>query len=355
MSIIVDAHEDIASTMLFYGRNYLRSAHDIRAAEAGGPVEAANGVAMLGLPEWLSGQVAVVFGTLWTLPDRKQTDQLELAYRTSGEAHAQAMRQIEVYEELAQRSPHIRVIRYRHDLDVVLRSWRGETDQRQVGVVYLMEGGDAIQTPDEVGVWYARGLRLIGPAWAATRYCGGTSEPGPLTAEGVRLLHEMSKYNMVLDTSHMAEEAFFQAVAQYPGRIIASHSNPRVFSENIDRHLSDAMIKALIERDGIIGAVLFNKFLLRGWNHGQPKDAATADTVARAIDHVCQIAGNARHAGIGTDFDGGFGMRSTPAGFDTVADLHIIGPALARLGYTDKDIELILGGNWLRLLREVLP
>lgn len=355
MSIIVDAHEDIASTMLFYGRNYLRSAYDIRADEVGGPAEAANGVAMLGLPEWLSGQVAVVFGTLWTLPDRKQTDQLELAYRTSGEAHAQAMRQIEVYEDLAQRSPHIRVIRHRHDLEVVLRSWRGAAEQRQVGVVYLMEGGDAIQTPDEVGAWYARGLRLIGPAWAATRYCGGTSEPGPLTDEGVRLLREMARYNLVLDTSHMAEEAFFQAVAQYPGRIIASHSNPRVFSENIDRHLSDAMIKALIARDGIIGAVLFNKFLLRGWNHGQPKDAATADTVARAIDHVCQLAGDARHAGIGTDFDGGFGMRSTPAGFDTVADLHIIGPALAKLGYADKDIELILGGNWLRLLREVLP
>ena len=355
MSIIVDAHEDIASTMLFYGRNYLRSAYDIRTDEAGGQAEAVNGMAMLGLPEWLRGNVAVVFGTLWTLPDRKQTDQLELAYRTSGEAHAQAMRQIEVYEELATISPNIRVILQRRDLDIVLRSWRGDSDQRQVGIVYLMEGGDAIQTPEEIGLWYARGLRFVGPAWAATRYCGGTSEPGPLTEEGVRLLHEMSKYGMVLDTSHMAEEAFFQAVEQYPGRIIASHANPRVLSENIDRHLSDEMIKALIDRDGIIGTVLFNKFLLRGWNNGDSKVMATADTVARAIDHVCQIAGDARHAGIGTDFDGGFGMRSTPDGFDTVADLHIIGPALAKLGYVDKDIELIMGGNWLRLLREVLP
>ncbi|HZY42568.1 MAG TPA: membrane dipeptidase [Anaerolineae bacterium] len=355
MPIIVDAHEDIASTMLFYGRNYLRSAYDIRADEMDGAAETANGVAMLGLPEWLRGNVAVVFGTLWTLPDRKQTDQLEQSYRTSGEAHEQAMQQIEVYEELATISPNIRLIQQRHDLDIVLRSWRGQPDQRQVGIVYLMEGGDAIQEPEEIGLWYARGLRFVGPAWAATRYCGGTSEPGPLTDEGARLLNEMAKYGMVLDTSHMAEEAFFQALDQYEGRVIASHSNPRVLSDNLDRHLSDAMIKALIERDGIIGAVLFNKFLLRGWNHGDPKDAATAETVARAIDHVCQIAGDARHAGIGTDFDGGFGMRSTPGGFDTVADLGIIGPALAKLGYTVTDIELILGGNWLRLLREVLP
>ncbi len=355
MPIIVDAHEDIASTMLFYGRNYLRSAYDIRADEAGSAAEAANGVAMLGLPEWLRGNVAVVFGTLFTLPDRKQTDQLEQAYRTSGEAHMQAMRQIELYEELATISPNIRLIHHRRDLDLVLRSWRGEPDQRQVGVVYLMEGGDAIQTPEEIGLWYARGLRFVGPAWAATRYCGGTSEPGPLTDEGVRLLDEMAKYGMVLDTSHMAEEAFFQAVERYPGRIIASHANPRVLSDNRDRHLSDEMIKALIDRDGVIGAVLFNRFLLRGWNNGDPKEAATVDTVAYAIDHVCQIAGDARHAAIGSDFDGGFGMHSTPKEFDTVADLGIIGPALEKLGYADKDIELIMGGNWLRLLREVLP
>lgn len=356
MSIIVDAHEDIASTMLFCGRDYLRSAHDIRRDEAGGPAEEMNGVAMLGLPDWLAGGVGVIFGTLWALPERKQTHPLELTYTHESEAHLQARRQIEIYEALADRSPHIRLIKTQQDLDGVLASWNaGQSDRRQVGIVYLMEGADAIQTPDELGWWYERGLRLVGPAWAATRYCGGTSEPGPFTAEGLRLLDAMAGLNMILDTSHLAEEAFFQAVQRYPGTLIASHANPRALSEDSDRHLSDAMIKALIERDGVIGTVLFNKFLLRGWDKGSPKDAATMDTVVRAIDYVCQLAGDARHAGIGTDFDGGFGMRSAPKEFDTVADLQLIGPALLKRGYAPGDVDLILGGNWLRVLRAALP
>lgn len=356
MSIIVDAHEDIASTMLFCGRDYLRSAHAIRRDEAGSPAEAMNGVAMLGLPEWLAGRVGVIFSTLWTLPERRQTHPLELTYRRESEAHLQARRQIEVYEDLARRSSHIRLIHSRRDLESVLASWQGDDPaQRQIGLVYLMEGGDAIQSPDEIGWWYARGLRLVGPAWVSTRYCGGTSEPGPFTADGLRLLDGMASLNMILDTSHLAEEAFFQAVQRYPGAIIASHSNPRALSENSDRHLSDAMIKALIERDGVIGTVLYNKFLLRGWDKGDPKEAATVETVVRAIDYVCQLAGNARHAGLGTDFDGGFGMHSTPKEFDTVADLNLIGPALLKRGYSAADVELILSGNWLRVLRRALP
>jgi microsomal dipeptidase-like Zn-dependent dipeptidase len=73
------------------------------------------------------------------------------------------------------------------------------------------------------------------------------------------------------------------------------------------------MIRALVQHDGVIGTVIFNRFLLKGWETGHPKEAATVETVVTAIDHVCQLAGDARHAGIGTDFDGGFGMKSAPA------------------------------------------
>ena len=79
------------------------------------------------------------------------------------------------------------------------------------------------------------------------------------------------------------------------------------------------------------------------------------ETVVTAIDYVCQLAGDARHAAIGTDFDGGFGMKSAPLGFDTVADLQLIGPALSKRGYAAEDIESILNGNWLRMLKGALP
>jgi membrane dipeptidase len=152
----------------------------------------------------------------------------------------------------------------------------------------------------------------------------------------------------------MDDRAFMQALDQYDGPVIASHSNPRVLTNNTNRHLSDEMIKALIQHDGVIGTLIFNKFLLNGWEQDHPREAATVETVASAIDYVCQIAGDARHAAIGTDFDGGFGMRSTPAGFDTVADLQIITPALEQRGYAAADVELIMNGNWVRLLRKAL-
>jgi membrane dipeptidase len=152
----------------------------------------------------------------------------------------------------------------------------------------------------------------------------------------------------------MDERAFLQALDQYDGPVIASHSNPRALTNNSNRHLSDEMIRALLQHPGVIGTLIFNKFLLKGWEHDYARDAATVETVVAAIDHVCQIAGDAQHAAIGTDFDGGFGMKSTPAGFDTVADLQIIAPALDRRGYSAADVELIMNGNWLRVLRGAL-
>jgi membrane dipeptidase len=363
LPIIIDAHEDIAWNTLCFGRDYLNSAYDIRRREANGPVEAVTGVAMLGLPEWLRGGIAVIGATLFTPPERRRTSLLEQHYSDGDEAHALALRQIEIYERMAQQSGQIKLIRTRMDLESVLKTWAGfdpswpedpQRDERQIGLAYLIEGGDSIREPAEVEWWYERGVRLIGPAWAGTQYCGGTDEPGPLTAAGVELLKHMRPFNLVLDLSHMDDVAFLQALDRYDGPVIASHSNPRALTNNSNRHLTDEMIRALIQHAGVIGTLIFNKFLLKGWEHGHPRDAAMVETVATAIDHVCQIAGNARHAAIGTDFDGGFGMKSTPAGFDTVADLQIVAPALAKRGYSAADVELIMNGNWLRVLRGAL-
>jgi membrane dipeptidase len=322
----------------------LNSVVDIRRREADGPVEAVAGVAMLGLPEWLRGGIAVIGATLFTPPERRRTSLLEQHYSDADEAQALALRQIAIYEHMARQSDQIKLIRTRADLESVLATWEGfeptpaedpRRDERQIGLVYLIEGGDSIREPAEVEWWYECGVRLIGPAWEA-RYCGGTDEPGPLTAAGVDLLRHMRPFNLVLDLSHMDDVAFLQALDRYDGPVIASHSNPRALTNNSNRHLTDEMIRALIQHAGVIGTLIFNKFLLKGWEHGHPRDAAMVETVVTAIDHVCQIAGDARHAAIGTDFDGGFGMRSTPAGFDTVADLQIIAPALAQRGYSTE-------------------
>jgi membrane dipeptidase len=255
----------------------------------------------------------------------------------------------------------IRWVHTQSDLDAVLASWTPlpatgarPGDAQQIGLVLLMENGDAIRTPEAVEEWYAQGLRIVGPAWIASRYCGGAGEPGPLTPEGFRLLEHMQALNMILDTSHMAEQSFFQAVDRYAGPIIASHANPRHYVDS-DRHLSDKMIHALIERDGVIGIVPFNMFLVGGWRMGDRKEAADLSVIVRAIDYVCQRAGNAQHVALGTDFDGGFGNESIPAGLDTIADLQKIAAALQDAGYSTDDIDAVMSGNWIRILRKALP
>jgi len=200
-------------------------------------------------------------------------------------------------------------------------------------------------------------VRLIGPAWAGTRFCGGTREPGPLTDDGRALLKGMAGIGFTLDLSHMDELAARQSLDFYPGPIIASHANAAAVIPEYDgnRLLSDGIIKGLIARDGVIGVIPYCRFLKPDWKMEAGRDGITLETLATHIDHICQMAGNARHVGLGTDFDGGFGVESVPSDVDTIADLQKLVPILAARGYTEADISAILGGNWLRHLRSWLP
>src|SRR5262249_47892800 len=148
------------------------------------------------------------------------------------------------------------------------------------------------------------------------------------------------------------EESFWQALERFGGPVIASHSNCRALVPT-DRHLSDQMIRAIAERDGVIGTVLANQFLVSGWTPAA--GPVTLEAVVRHIDRICQLTGSARHSALGSDFDGGFGVESTPDAFDSIADLSKLAGALAQRDYSPADIEGILGGNWLRFLSHALP
>ncbi|HYO88385.1 MAG TPA: membrane dipeptidase [Candidatus Limnocylindrales bacterium] len=355
-SIVVDAHQDIAYNMLMHDRDYRRSAAETRLREAG-PVD--QPLATLGLPDALRGHVAVVFATLFTEPSRKPLDPDKppsvVSYRTPAQAHDAALRQWDVYQRLRDGTPQLARITTHTELDAVLATWADDAPEsgRKQGMALLMENADPIVEPAQFEEWHERGVRIVGPAWAASRYCGGTGEPGGLTAAGYELLDVMASFSAMLDLSHMAEEAYLQAVERYEGPIIASHSNSRRFRDS-DRHLSDTMIRLLAERDGVIGTVMFNAFLRNGYSKGDHKESVPFDTVIDAIDTICQITGSARHAAIGSDFDGGFGSQHIPAGLDTVADLAKIGDGLRARGYSEDDVDAVLSGNMLRKLREAL-
>jgi membrane dipeptidase len=226
-------------------------------------------------------------------------------------------------------------------------------------MIYLMEGADGIRTPRELAEWYDLGLRLIGLAWAGTRYCGGTGEPGPLTPEGRELIAAMADYKFVLDLSHMDEAAALESLDRYDGPVMATHANCAALLKGAEsnRHLRDHVIEGLIERDGVIGLVPFNAFLKVGWvrKNGSRREEVSLDALIAHVDHICQIAGDSLHAGIGSDFDGGFGLQSIPSELDSIADLQLIASGLRARGYGEADAENILGGNWLRFLRRNLP
>lgn len=361
MRPIVDAHEDIAWNVLSFGRDYTRSVAETRGREAGSETSQHIGPALLGYPEWVRGGVAVVFATLHVTPARRTTETWETQiYADQEEAHRRLQAQVDVYTRMFDEHPsQFRSIRTRADLGQVLSSWQADKPEApQVGMLLLMEGADAIRQPEELPEWYDLGVRMVGPAWSGTRYCGGTREPGPLTPDGRRLLEQMADLGMTLDLSHMSDEGVLESLDRYPGVLMASHSNVRALlsgSPIPERHLSDLAIRRIAEREGVIGAVPYDRFLKGGWKPEDGREVVPLANLIQHIDYVCQLVGDAAHSGIGSDFDGGFGLDMLPMGLDSVADLRLIGDALAASGYSQTDVDAILGGNWLRLLDQALP
>ena len=370
---IVDGHLDLAYNAIGWRRNYRRAAHWNRAQEAGTSSARENGLCSVGLPDLVRGRVGIVFGTIFMEPSRRMMGDSPIFYRNEQEAHQHGMAQLDYYRKWADLDEHIRVIGSRKDLQDVLTTWglgnkkepppsifsmRKEPKPiHQVGIVPLMEGADPILEPKELERWAERGLRIVGPAWTGTRYSGGTHEPGGLTKLGRELLDMIASLGLILDVSHLSQSALMESLERFeggPGRLIASHSNPQRIIPT-DRHLPDEALEMIAQRQGVIGVVLFNKFLKNGWGTGDKKRDVTLDHVVRAIDHICQVTGSADFVGIGSDFDGGFGSESAPRELDTSRDLHRIGDELLMRGFGRENVEKVMSGNWLRVLRTALP
>lgn len=348
--IIIDGHIDLGYNIINFERDYRRSALDIRADEAGTFTQTIAGEAMLGLPEWMTARVALMLGVIFVIPSRRVRSSLQIAnYNTVEAAHEWGMRQLEAIESFADQSDAIEIITSAESLTHILESWENGA-QGQIGIVLAMEGADPIQSPDDLQQWYDRGLRSVGLAWGRTQYAGSNSETSRLTNAGRDLLREMRTLNMMLDTAHLSEAAFWDALNMWDGVTAYTHGSIRHFLPN-QRALSDEQIQAIVERDGVIGIGLYNGFYERNLSH--PPNV-TLDDVVFAIDHICQLTGDCLHVAIGSDLDGGFGAESAPRGINTVADLQHIINRLGERGFSSDDINHITHENWLRLLRLVL-
>ena len=178
-----------------------------------------------------------------------------------------------------------------------------------------------------------------------------------MTAAGRELVQEMRRLGIVLDVTHLTDDAFWESLKIYDGPVWASHNNCRALVPH-QRQFSDDQLKELIRRDAVIGAAFDAWMMVPGWIRGKTTPADTGvkiETSVDHIDHICQLAGSARHCAIGSDLDGGYGTEQTAGDLDSIADLARLAEILARRGYSLADVAAIMHGNWLRIFNQALP
>jgi membrane dipeptidase len=226
-----------------------------------------------------------------------------------------------------------------------------------IGYLLSLEGADALLTLDHLHRLHAAGLRALGPAhYGPGIYAQGTDAEGGFPPRGRELLREMQSLGMILDVTHLSDDCFAEALDLYEGPLWASHHNCRALVPH-QRQLSDSQLRRLIERGAVIGTAFDAWMLSPGWVRGETTPQSAGVTIATAvdhIDHICQLAGSARHCGIGSDLDGAFGTEQTPQDLRTIADLRGVAVELERRGYSQADIAAICHGNFLRVLDAAL-
>jgi membrane dipeptidase len=270
--------------------------------------------------------------------------------------------------------------------------------QKKLAALMGIEGGHSIENDIHLlRVYYRLGVRYMTLSWSNTNEWADSSgdindasvqHHNGLTDFGKQVVMEMNRLGMLVDISHVADKTFWDTIATTKAPVIASHSSSRALT-NHPRNMTDDMLRAVAKNGGVVQVNFFDAFIdedYRKASEAQAKDreAAVSDYVAKQkaagkavtyldsdrierewaskiprpplkslidhIDHIAKVAG-IDHVGLGSDFDGVSG--ATPQGINSAADLPRITQALLERGYSAEDILKILGGNTLRVFREV--
>ena len=358
---IFDAHLDLAWNAVSFNRDLTLDLDSLRESEAGMSDHPCRGRATVTFPELRRAGVRACVGTLLarsgpTQNPKRNLHRSDLDYANSHIAHAHANAQLSYYHALAE-DGQIELI---HTAEQLKNLWAAPrnpaTTGPAVGVILSMEGADPMIRPESVQAWHDRGLRIVGPVhYGQGRYAAGTGIEGPLTELGVSLINQMQRCSMILDVTHLADQGLEQALDLFGGPVIASHHNCRALVPG-DRQLSDKHIAKLIRRGGMIGVALDAWMLYPRWHRGATSPGVVSiRAVADHIDHICQIAGDTTHVGIGSDLDGGFGTEQTPHDLQSIAHIQKLIPILESRGYDTQHIDAIFSKNWLSFFLRHLP
>lgn len=334
-----------------------------------------RGQSTVSFPSLCAGNIGLVVAT--QIARFVEPDDERDGWHSQEQAWAQTQAQLAWYREM-ERCGELVQISDRSNLAQHLDAWRGDPTpgrsehpadgrsedrasgnlQLPVGYVLGLEGADSIVTLDHLHLAYNYGLRAVGPAhYGPGIYATGTGAEGGLTSSGRELLREMNDLGMILDVTHLSDQAFLESLVLFTGRVRASHTNCRALVPG-GRQFSDRQVITLIDRGAVIGVSLDAWMLAPDWKRGvsDPGDEnVSLSSAVDHIDHICQLAGNADHAGIGSDLDGGFGKEQTATDLDTIADLQKIPDMLGTRGYTAEAIDKIMNRNYIDLLSDALP
>ena len=350
----IDAHLDLSMNAMEWNRDLRKSIDEIRAREKGMTDKPDRGNGVVCFPELRRGNVGLVVATQiarYVAPDNPLP-----GWHSPEQAWAQTQAQLAWYkimEEEGELTPVINLT----TLENHLQTWNreGATELKAIGYILSLEGADSIVSLKHLEQAYAYGLRAVGPAhYGPGRYAQGTNATGGLGKIGKELLQEMERLNIILDATHLCDDSFWEAMEIFRGHVWASHHNCRALVDH-NRQFSDDQLKELINRGAVIGGVLDAWMLVPNWvrKESTPQGMhCNLEKVIDHMDHICQIAGNSLHIGIGSDLDGAFGKEQSPYDLETVADLQKLPQLLSKRGYKTEDIENVMHGNWLRFLRK---
>ncbi len=320
-----------------HGRDLRRSPED-----CGGSLQPAG----ITFPSLRAAEIRWAVGTLFVRKRRNlPADDGPWSFDTPDEAHAAALRQLDLYETW-QRDGLLQI--------AGADSAPPPATPAPLTLLLAMEGAAALRSLDDLPAFVNRGLRIVGLAWAeGSAWAGGDQSGGDLTSAGRELVRALDRHRLIHDVSHLSEAAFWSLLGEARGPVIASHSNCRALlpgRKHPERHLSDAQIRALAAAGGVIGVNLFGRFLVEDAQAAAGGKRATIGDVVRHAEHLAQIAGRRDCVALGSDADSGFSTELLPAGLERPEVWPVLAGALSDAGWSDDELEGFKWRNWTRVL-----
>lgn len=351
--LIYDGHLDLSMNAVHWNRDIRKTIREIRQREEGMDDKPDRSKNTVSLPAMRDGNVYLCNATLiarYVAPDNPLP-----GCNSQAQAWALIQGQLAWYQQMIREGEMI-LIHDRNTLSQHLSVVKDQLPKIPIGFLLSLEGADSMVSMEHVEIAYSQGLRAIGPShYGPGVYAQGTDATGGIGEKGKTLLKKMEELGIILDATHLCDDSFREAMDFYQGPVWASHSNSRTLVPH-NRQFTDEQLRELISREAVIGSAFDAWMLTPNWIRGTSDPKAmdvSLDSVVDQIDYICQLAGNANHAAIGSDLDGAFGKEQSPHDLDTIADLQKIPDLLSQRGYSDADIDRIMSANWIRFLDRI--